>query len=185
MDQRSRMTRTLGCLATAMTAAAALLAWADPTVSVPRAIRSPDEIRQSVHDLLAESVFFDPDMWHDVEILACPSTARPASFLTALPAEADYHWLVDDDARLAQTDLWRGQSGVADAPHTLRISVSRRAGGQPMSSAQWLCVRTLVTSLTAATGSDQLAHSVRLHPSWGSIYGIEDGTLLALEAATR
>ena len=185
MDQRSRMTKTLGCLATAMTAAAALLAWADPTVSVPRTSRSPDEIRQSVHDLLAEGASFDPNMWHDVELLACPSTARPARFLTSLPAEADYHLLVDDDARLAQTDLWRGQFDVADAPHTLRIGVSRRAPGQPMSSAQWFCVRTLVTSLSAVAGSDQLARSVRLHPSWGSIYGIEDGTLLALEAANR
>ncbi|MHC4698901.1 MAG: hypothetical protein ACYTFA_19400, partial [Planctomycetota bacterium] len=67
MDQRTRMWKTLGCLAAAMSGTAALLGWMNPSPSPGTLILSPNEIARLAQWAVTDGVVVRNHRWVDVE----------------------------------------------------------------------------------------------------------------------
>lgn len=153
MDQRRRMYNTLGCLAGAMTGAASLLAWIDPTPSIPPAVLTHEELLSTARSLVFDSVTIQPARWRTVEVVEGPSLRGPSVALTAGADLNESHFYIDDEGRPSRGNRWDRQVAPSNAPHTIRIEIAADDTGPPPSSAQQLSVQALLDALNDAVST--------------------------------
>ena len=163
MDQRTRMFKTLGCLAAAMTGTSMMLAWIDPSppISTDKAIPY-DVILRRTQFLVTDNVVVLKDRWVNVEVLAGSARTSSASFLTARSDQGKHHFHVDLEGRASRTSRWPHQEGSAGHRRDVRIRVALNLPHQPMSRTQADCVQALIIALreaTADTGSGRGVNS--------------------------
>ena len=161
MDQRTRMWKTLGCLAIAMIGTSILLGWMDP-VSVGEArVASNAEIASLVREAVRSdtSVEIDARRWHEVEI----ARRHEPSANAALPS-VDYHFYVDRFGRTLRTANWRNQKTIAESAGVIRIEVAAPIGDEPLSAAQRYCIESLAQTLSDTLGGDGL--TIRWPEQW-------------------
>ena len=178
MDQRTRMWKTLGCLAIAMGGTSILLGWMDPVSVGEMRVASQSEIASLVQQAVCSdtSVEIDARRWHEVEIgrrhqpsanAALPSVQ--GSLLAATTANAalpavDYHFYVDRFGRTLRTANWRNQKTIAESAGIIRIEVAAPIGDEPLSAAQRYCVESLAQTLSDTLGGDGL--TIRWPEQW-------------------
>lgn len=163
MDHRTRMWKTLGCLAAAMSGTAALLGWMNPTRPHSAVILGPDKIVRLAQKAVSDGGVIRGDRWVDVEVAPAPARIAQERMLAATGASSTWHFLVDRYGRPASSRDWRAQKPAPDAPGAVRVLVVRPDGEQAMSAAQWLCVRTLAAALNDPARSDETSLPIRLH----------------------
>ena len=187
MDQRTRMWKTLGCLAIAMIGTSVLLGWMDPLSVGEMRVASNAEIASLVQQAVRSdtSVEIDARRWHEVEIArrhepsantalpianaALPSVrgsllAATASTANAALPSVDYHFYVDRFGRTLRTANWRNQKTVAESAGVIRIEVAAPIGDEPFSAAQRYCIESLAQTLSETIGSDRL--TIRWAEQW-------------------
>ncbi|MFQ5414352.1 MAG: hypothetical protein ACE5E6_07820 [Phycisphaerae bacterium] len=177
MNQQGRVVRTLACLVGAMTAAAALLAWADPTGALPEPALSTEQIIALAEARVVDATRAGAAMWREIAIT--PGTALPGhgTKLVGAPARDDVHFSVDVDGRAECGLPWRRQQFVTGAAGAVRIEVVEPSAGGPMTSSQWLCVRTLIAALNRRVMPPGGSLPIRLHAAWARVYGLEEGAV--------
>jgi len=153
MDQRRRMYKTLGCLAGAMTGTASLLAWIDPTSSIPTAALTHEELLSTARSLVLDNVAIQPARWRTVEVVEGPSMRGPGMALTAGADLNESHFYVDDDGRPSRASRWNRQVAPSNAPHTIRIEVAADDTEPSPSPAQQQCVEALLDALNDAVSA--------------------------------
>jgi hypothetical protein len=176
MDQPARVWKTLGCLVMAMTGTAAFLGWLDPTPALPPDALPYDEIMRLARSAVTDEVKIRRERWHAVEIGA-DTVLSGGRLLSATAGARDRHFYVGHDGLPTRAGQWAKQESLAVSPHTIRIQVERLREDQPMSPAQWACVRVLVTTLTEAITPDGPSLPVRLGACWERVYGVEPGSV--------
>ena len=173
MDQRTRMWKTLGCLAIAMIGTSVLLGWMDPIQVGEMRVASKSEIASLVQEAVRSdtSVEIDARMWHEVEIGRRHEPSVHGSLLAATASTAnaalpsvDYHFYVDRFGRTMRTANWRNQKTIAESAGTIRIEVAAPIGDQPLSAAQRFCVESLARILSETIGGDGL--TIRWPEQW-------------------
>lgn len=180
MDQRTRMWKTLGCLAIAMIGTSVLLGWMDPLSVGEMRVASNSEIASLVQQAVRRdtSVEIDARRWHEVEIArrhepsanaALPSMrgsllAATASTANAALPSVDYHFYVDRFGRTLRTANWRNQKTVAESAGVIRIEVAAPIGDEPLSAAQRYCIESLAQTLSDTLGGDGL--TIRWPEQW-------------------
>ncbi len=192
------MLKTLACLVGAMTAASALLGWIDPYAGArfqsrtsglraaafrlqpdarslwPEYSRShnpsSDTALSLARSLVADDVVVREGQWNDVEILAWPVMTTSAPLLAATANRNEYHFRIDLEGRPSRTSRWSRQEAFAGYPHTVRIQIACREGHQPMSPAQWHCLRALFAALDEAIAPAGMRLPVRLQAEWTQVY---------------
>ena len=176
MDQSARVWKTLACLVMAMTGTAAFLGWLDPTPALPPDALPYDEITRLARSAVTDEVMIRPERWHDVEIGA-DTVLSGGRLLSATAGARDRHFYVGHDGSPTRAGEWAKQESLAVSPHTIRIQVERMREDEPMSPAQWACVRVLVSELSEAIASDGQSLPVRLGAGWERVYGLEPGSV--------
>jgi hypothetical protein len=144
------MYKTLGCLAGAMTGTASLLAWIDPSPSIPTPVLSQEELLVAARSLVFDDVTIRPMQWRSVEVVEAPSLRGPGVALTADADRSECHFYIDDQGRLSRAGRWDDQLAPSDAPHTIRIEVSHDEGQPFPSPAQSNSVQNLLDALNDA-----------------------------------
>ena len=153
MDQRRRMYKTLGCLAGAMTGTASLLAWIDPSPSIPTAALTHEELFLAARSLVFDSVTIQPAQWRTVEVVEGPSMRGPGMALTAGADLNESHFYIDDEGRPSRASRWNRQVAPSNAPHTIRIEVAHNDTQTFPSPAQQNSVQTLLDALNEAVAA--------------------------------
>lgn len=148
MDQRRRMYKTLGCLAGAMTGTASLLAWIDPSPSIPTAALTHEELLWAARSLVFDSVAIQPAQWRTVEVVEGPSMRGQGLALTAGADLSESHFYIDDDGRPSRANRWDRQVAPSNAPHTIRIEIA--TDDSEPSPAQQHGVQALLDALNEA-----------------------------------
>ena len=153
MDQRRRMYKTLGCLAGAMTGTASLLAWIDPSPSIPTAALTHEELLWAARSLVFDSVAIQPAQWRTVEVVEGPSMRGPGMALTAGTDLSESHFYIDDEGRPSRASRWNRQVAPSNAPHTIRIEIAHNDTQTFPSPAQQNSVQTLLDALNEAVAA--------------------------------
>ncbi len=153
MDQRRRMYKTLGCLAGAMTGTASLLAWIDPSPSIPAPVLSQEELLATARSLVFDDVTIRPMQWRSVEVVEAPSMRGPGVALSAGPDRSECHFYIDDQGRPSRAGRWDRQLAPSDAPHTIRIEIARDDTEPSPSPAQQNSVQALLDALNDAVSA--------------------------------
>ena len=153
MDQRRRMYKTLGCLAGAMTGTASLLAWIDPSPSIPTAALTHEELLWAARSLVFDSVAIQPAQWRTVEVVEGPSMRGPGVALTAGADLSEFHFYIDDEGRPSRADRWDRQVAPSNAPHTIRIEIATDDTAPSPSPAQQQSVQALLDVLNDAVSA--------------------------------
>ncbi len=172
MDQRTRMWKTLACLAIAMGGTSVLLGWMDPVSVGETRVASNSEIASLVQQAVRSdtSVEIDARRWREVEIArrhepaaiaALPPLrgsllAATASTANAASPPVDYHFYVDRFGRTLRTANWRNQKSIGESAGIIRIEVAAPIGDEPLSAAQRYCVESLAQTLSDTLGGDEL-----------------------------
>lgn len=173
------MFNTLVCLAGAMSATTALLGWMVP--AAPASAPSLDTILRDARTAVGQGLADNDGRWNTVAILPEKSVGSRMSFLIASAEQADCHFHIDFEGRATPTSRWLRQGTVEGDANVVRVRVASRGQGQPMSRAQWQCLRALVDALQDATAHDDAPLLVRIDGSWAETYGMEPGSLLEIE----
>jgi len=118
------MYNTLGCLAGAMTGTASLLAWIDPSPSIPFAELTHEALLTTARSLVFDSVAIQPARWRTVEVVEGPSMRGQSMALTAGADLNESHFYIDDEGRPSRANRWDRQVAPSNAPHTVRIEVA-------------------------------------------------------------
>lgn len=181
MDQPTRMWKTLACLVGAMTGTAMFLGWLDPTPTTTSDALPDDQIIRLARSAVSDGVTIRRDQWQEVEIVA-DSVLSGGALLSARAGGSDSHFHVARDGGAVQAGPWRDQQAPVPSEHTIRIRVSRPVEGEPMSPAQWVCVRALVGALSEAMAPDVHRLPVRLGRGWENVYGVERGSMFEFVA---
>ena len=152
MNQHARMLKTLGCLAAAMTGTSVVLHWLDPSSTLRTQTLTAGEVTALARSLVTDAVEIKPEQWREVEVVPGPTTMTvPGTLLTATPDPVACHFYVDQAGRPSRARGWSRQTPPYDAPHTVRIQVSRAAGVEAFPTPlQWFTIRSLVDALDAA-----------------------------------
>lgn len=150
MDQQKRMFRTLGCLAGAMTGTASMLAWIDPSSTLPHRTLSQDELTALARSLVFDDVPLRPNQWRQVEIVEGPALRSAGVLLTADADRSESHFYIDDEGRPSRAGRWDRQLSPSNAPHTIRIEISTDNTQPFPSPAQQNSVQALLDSLNDA-----------------------------------
>ena len=172
MDQRTRMWKTLGCLAIAMGGTSVLLGWMDPVSVGETRVASNSEIASLVQQAVRSdtSVEIDARKWREVEIArrhepaanaALPSVhgsllAATASTANEAFQSVDYHFYVDRFGRTMRTANWRNQKTIAESAGVIRIEVAAPIGDESLSAAQRYCVESITQTLADTLGGEEL-----------------------------
>ena len=169
MDQRTRMWKTLGCLAIAMIGTSVLLGWMDPVSVGEMRVASRSEIASLVQEAVRSdtSVEIDARRWHEVEVGRRHEPFVRGSLLAATASTVDYHFYVDRFGRTMRTANWRNQKTVAESAGIIRIEVAAPISGEPLSAAQRYCVESLAQTLSETIGGDGL--TIRWPEKWGLV----------------
>ncbi len=173
------MFNTLVCLAGAMSATTALLGWMVPTA--PASAPSLDTILRDARSAVGQGLTANDGRWNTVAIVPGQTVGPRASFLIASAEQTDCHFHVDLEGHATPTSRWLRQGMVEEDVSAVRIRVASRGQGQPMSRAQWQCLRALVDAIRGATTHDDAPLPVRIDGSWAKTYVLEPGSLLELE----
>lgn len=144
------MYKTLGCLAGAMTGTASLLAWIDPSPSIPTAALTYEEQLLAARSLVFDSVAIQPAQWRTVEVVEGPSMRGQGLALTAGVDLNESHFYIDDDGRPSRAHRWDRQVAPSSAPHTIRIEVAHDDTQTFLSLAQQNSVQALLDALNEA-----------------------------------
>jgi len=144
------MYKTLGCLAGAMTGTASLLAWIDPSHSIPTAALTHEELLQAARSIAFDNVAIRPDQWRTVEVVEGPSMRGQGVALTAGADLGESHFYIDDEGRASRTSRWDRQLPPADAPHTIRIEIAADDADLSPSPVQQHSIRALLDALNEA-----------------------------------
>jgi hypothetical protein len=153
MDQRRRMYKTLGCLAGAMTGTASLLAWIDPSPSIPTAALTHEELLWAARSLVFDSVVIQPAQWRTVEVVEGPSMRGPGVALTAGADLNESHFYIDDEGRPSRASRWDRQVAPSNAPHAIRIEIATDDTEPSPSPAQQHSVQALLDALNDAVSA--------------------------------
>ena len=147
------MCKTLGCLAGAMTGTASLLAWIDPSPSIPTPVLSQEELLAAARSLVFDDVTIRPMQWRSVEIVEGPSMRGPGVALTAGADRSECHFYIDDHGRPSRAGRWDRQLAPPDAPHTIRIEIAHGDTEPSPSPAQQNSVQALLDALNDAVSA--------------------------------
>ena len=153
MDQRRRMYKTLGCLAGAMTGTASLLAWIDPSPSIPTAALTHEELLSTARSLVFDSVAIQPAQWRTVEVVDGPSMRSQGVALAAGADLKESHFYIDDEGRPSRSSRWDRQVAPSNAPHTIRIEIATDDTEPSPSPAQQHSVQALLDALNDAVSA--------------------------------
>lgn len=155
MDQRRRMYKTLGCLVGAMTGTASLLAWIDPSPSIPNAALTHEELLLAARSLVFDGVAIQPSKWRTVEVVPGPSMRGQGVTLAAGADPGESHFYIDDEGRLSRADRWDRQLAASNALHTIRIEIAQDNTRPSPSPAQSSSVQALLDVLEEAVSARQ------------------------------
>ncbi len=164
MDQRARTITVLACLVGAMTGAATLLAWMDPSIPPPPEPLSQPQLVSLAHSLVNNAVVIDPELWDQVEVVAGPRTPHTGTWLAARSENSQSHFFIDDTGRPSRASRWCAQRQSEVHPHAIRIRVTPPVIGPYMSTAQLLCLRALVDALDGAVSPGSTPLRVDFEP---------------------
>jgi len=153
MDQRTRMWKTLGCLAAAMTGTAVFLGWTDPSQPPRSRLLTAAQIAQLTRSLVNDSVVISREQWREIEVVGAASTVAAPAMLAASADTGECHFYIDESGRPSRARRWTHQTPPLDAPHTVRIHVAPAGRSRSLTSTQRACLRGLVVAL-----NDALAH---------------------------
>jgi hypothetical protein len=172
------MLKVLGTLASAMVVTSLLLSWLEPTVPSASSRPSAEELASSSALAVHEPSVLERNRWRAIEIVPGPASSLTAARLSAIPDSTESHFVVDDHGRVAGLRRWRDQLAPSDAPHAVRIQVSRVDRDGPMTESQWLAVRSLVAALheEIAPAADPLP--VSIEDGWARQHGLAEGAVL-------
>lgn len=181
MNQSTRMFKTLGFLAVAMTAASALLGWIDPSVEPPEPELTAQQVLSRATALVENNVDIRSGQWLDIDILSGPPVQYSGRLLTASADTDQAHFYVDEMGHLFRGVMWKYQEASNEEPDSIRIRVSSLGEYQPMSAAQWTGLRALISSLNKSLSGTDSSVPVYLEESWGNIYGLDAGTAIHVD----
>lgn len=163
----------MGCLVVAMSGTAMLLGWMDTSIPLRSTNSSPLETLRLARLAVALDVEIREDLWYEVQVIASRSTGLPSRMLAASAGGPKWHFAVDADGIPSRGRDWAAQRTYSQDPGTVHILVTTPDPDNPMSEAQWLGVRALITSLTEAVRCAEESLPVRLHHTWAHVYGVE------------
>ena len=182
MDQHARMLKTLVCLAVAMTGTSGLLGWIDPSPPLPADALSSDEVIRLARAVATDGLTLREGRWDKIEIVPGPVSGVSAPFLTATASRTRAHFVIDLEGRPSRTAKWTRQEAAAKDPRAISIQVARWNDGQPMSRAQWRCIRALASALNDSTSRSDKLLPVLLEKRWAETYALKPGAQLDLVA---
>lgn len=181
MNQSTRMFKTLGFLVVAMTAASALLGWADPSVDQSEPELTAQQVLSRATSLVNKNVDIRFGHWLDIDILSGPPVQHSGRLLTASADTDQAHFYVDEMGHLYRGVMWRYQEASNEEPDSIRIRVSSPGEHQPMSAAQWTGLRALISSLNQSLSGSENSMPAYLEESWSNIYGLDAGTAIQVD----
>ncbi|RME36764.1 MAG: hypothetical protein D6788_10905 [Planctomycetota bacterium] len=175
------MFTALGCLAAAMSGTSALLNWMDPSPDRPPVVRPFEtvfrEVRSQVGSVVAPSL---RQGWQSIAVSA-PADSSRGTLLSAVASAPDYHFRVDTDGHLIPTEAWRRQRRLADRPGVVRVVLDHEHPADPMTRAQWDCLRALALALAGGRVSASAdGVPIRLFEPWATVYGLVPGEEVAV-----
>lgn len=176
------MFRSMICLVLAMCGTSALLSWIDPAPTPTSQALSVEQVDRFAADVVAEAGLIRLDHWTSVDVLAQANSFGNATLLAAEPNRTECHFRIDPHGRPFATEAWIGQTVSTENPSAIAIEVSRRGAGQPMTPAQWRCVRSLIAAVSDRLALGGPALPMRLHDDWSDVYSFFPGTTLQLVA---
>ena len=194
MEQSTRMFRTLGSLAVAMTVSAVWLGWIDPSAPLSGDPPAFEVVLDQVRSLVVEDVPIHKDLWQEVEIVAGPGEVAGGALLAARADRGRCHFRIDLEGRVSRTPRWRSQEPLGD--HCVIVSVSQADRHSEMSRAQFDGLRGLLVALRDATSAqdrpltsggsskDVQDFPVRVQDEWAHVYGLEPGTIVEIPTRT-
>jgi hypothetical protein len=182
MNPRKRMIVVLATLVASMTAAAAVLAWADPTEEAAARQLAPREILVVVQTVVGSADSGSLPANHPVAIVAAEDRVTEGRLLRATGRQRTCHFWIDADGRPFRGSLWDQFNAAEGCPDGVRLEVVPPGKGQPMTTTQWLTVRALVDVLSERVGGE-VRLPVSLGPDWSTVYGVEEGRLFELAPA--
>ncbi|GEM_PF-3507243 len=167
---------TLICLAVSMTGAAWLLAWIDPMPPVADASVAAQEAVAQARALVEEGWPSKSTTWAEIEIVAAAPLAGTGALLRATGTADEAEFIVDVSGHLVPGSRWARERDSA----VIRIAVAKRGANEPMTTAQWLTTRALVTAVNERTCPSGKSLPIRLAPTWREAYGLPEGTVFQL-----
>jgi hypothetical protein len=173
------MLKTLVCLAVAMTGTSGLLGWIDPSPPLPADALSSDEVIKLARAVATDGLTLREGRWDKIEIASGPISGVSAPFLTAT-TQRTCHFLIDVQGRPTHTAKWTRQEAAAKDPRAISIRVVRRAEDQPMSRAQWQCIRALASAVSDSTSRNDRLLPILLEKRWAETYALAPRTALEL-----
>jgi hypothetical protein len=182
MEQPTRMFRTLGSLAVAMTVSAVWLGWIDPSAPLSADPPAFESVLDQVRSLVVEGTPVHKNMWQAVEIVAEPSDRVSGSLLAARADRGRSHFRIDIYGAVSSTPRWRNQEQLSDL--AVIVSVAQSDRHSEMSRAQFDGLRGLLIALRDSA-SMQTAETVqelpvRVQADWARVYGLEPGTIVEI-----
>ena len=180
MKQRTRMFKTLVCLAAAMTGTSALLGWIDPSPPIQTEILPFEKALGQARALVGADVTISQARWRKIEITAGPPLVDSAAYLTAKADQARYHFHVDLEGQTTRASNWPRQRFFDEQPRTVRVQVACRKAHHPMSRVQWQSVQALIAALHEIAASEGVALPVHLETGWAEVYGLDPSTSLQI-----
>lgn len=169
MDQRARMFKVLTCLALAMTGAAGLLSWIEPTG--PGSSGAPDlaqvvaQARQAVTGDTSVSL----GRWCQIDLSLCDDRlAGRTDVLAAVPSNDQYHFFVGDAGVVQANACWWEQESIARHGDAVRVGVYYRSGQSAVPLPQAIALQALVRELNRCCAAPSWALPVSVVGEFGS-----------------
>ncbi len=167
MDQRRRTVTVVAYLAAAMGCTATLLAWMDPSPPPSPQPLTAEQMLRLARSVVTDAVVIEPNRWQRVEVFAGSSASSVGSAGPMLTARADTlesHFFVSAAGRPSRASRWCTQKSALRSHAAVRIQVARPSGQQPMTSAQWFCVRAILLALDEAIATTTNPLPVHVQP---------------------
>jgi len=139
------MFKTLGWLAGAMTACAALLAWMEPPDPTVAALADPEFIRQQVFQAVRTNGGVASGCWGEVEIAAWGRSTGPVSL--AATRGGGHHFLVSEYGLVQAGPAWRRQECVQLGGSSIVVGLMGVKDGRDIPLGQWFGLRALLFEL--------------------------------------
>lgn len=159
------MFKTLGWLAWAMTACAALLAWMEPPNPTVAALTDPDFIRQQVSQAVHTEGGVATECWGQVEIAAFGQSSGAVS-LAATRGDG-HHFLVSEYGLVQAAPSWTRQECGKRGGSSIVVGLMGIRDARDLPLGQWIGLRALLFELRERVQAVE-ASPVRIDPVLGA-----------------
>jgi len=154
-----------------------VLSWLDPSLPAGFNSLACCEIVELAREVVTQDVVVDTGRWHEIEV----APDRPRARSTMLSAIANkpiqdgsvqegttqarsprrgedpsrWHFHIAPDGRPIRGANWRDQRKIGNTPSAIRIGLeTASSSGASITSAQWLCLRALVSAINDSAGGE-------------------------------